>query len=203
VWQQFVDRFSIQQVNEFYGSTEGNCSVVNFSNKVGAVGFVSVLMPSALPLGLVKVDPDTLEPERDPTTGLCLPCRPGEPGELVGSVQRGHPVRDFQGYTDREATKKKLIMDVWRKGDLGFRSGDILTMDALGWLSFRDRAGDTFRWKGENVSTMEVEAVVSAAVGLASDCVAYGVAVPGTDGRAGMVAIPDPDRLVQVACWVK
>merc|ERR1719211_310749 len=105
--------------------------------------------------------------------------------------------RDFQGYADKEATKKKVMKDVWRKGDMCFRSGDILVMDELGWLYFKDRAGDTFRWKGENVSTMEVEATVSAVVGL-RDCVVYGVEIPGTEGRAGMVAIPDPERKVEV-----
>jgi len=197
IWQKFVDRFNIKQINEFYGSTEGNCSVGNFSNKVGAVGFVSVLFPFLLPLGLVKVDEDSREPVRDPVTGLCIPCEYGEPGELVGKIERGHPVRDFQGYADKEATKKKVMKDVWRKGDLCFRSGDILVMDELGWLYFKDRAGDTFRWKGENVSTMEVEATVSAVVGL-RDCVVYGVEIPGTEGRAGMVAIPDPERKVEV-----
>lgn len=198
IWQKFVDRFNIKQINEFYGSTEGNCSVGNFSNKVGAVGFVSVLFPFLLPLGLVKVDEDTREPIRDPVTGLCVPCEFGESGELVGKIERGHPVRDFQGYADKEATKKKVMKDVWRKGDLCFRSGDILMMDSLGWLYFKDRAGDTFRWKGENVSTMEVEATVSAVVGL-RDCVVYGVEIPGTEGRAGMVAIPDPERKVEVS----
>jgi len=197
IWQKFVDRFNIKQINEFYGSTEGNCSVGNFSNKVGAVGFISVLFPFLLPLGLIRVDEDTMEPVRDPVTGLCVPCQIGEPGELVGKIERGHPVRDFQGYADKEATKKKVMRDVWKKGDMAFRSGDILVQDELGWLYFKDRAGDTFRWKGENVSTMEVEATVSAVMGL-RDCVVYGVEIPGTEGRAGMVAIPDPERKVQV-----
>ena len=105
--------------------------------------------------------------------------------------------RDFQGYADKEATKKKVLGDVYKKGDLYFRSGDILVMDELGWLYFKDRAGDTFRWKGENVSTMEVEAIVSSVVGLA-DAVVYGVEIPDTEGRAGMVAIPDPEGKVNV-----
>ena len=78
------------------------------------------------------------------------------------------------------------------------RSGDILVMDELGWLYFKDRAGDTFRWKGENVSTMEVEATISQVIGL-RDCVVYGVEVPGAEGRAGMATIPDPERKVDVA----
>merc|ERR1711962_1277088 len=146
------------------------------------VGFISVLFPFLLPLGLIRVDEDTMEPVRDPVTGLCVPCQIGEPGELVGKIERGHPVRDFQGYADKEATKKKVMKDVWKKGDMAFRSGDILVQDELGWLYFKDRAGDTFRWKGENVSTMEVEATVSAVMGL-RDCVVYGVEIPGTEGR--------------------
>jgi len=196
IWQQFVDRFKIKQVCEFYGSTEGNCSVGNFSNKVGAVGFISVLFPFLLPLGIVKVDEDTGEPLRGPD-GLAIPCPFGEPGELVGRIDKGHPVRDYHGYADDSSTKKKVMKDVWKKGDMCFRSGDILVMDEFGWLYFKDRAGDTFRWKGENVSTMEVEATVSAVIGL-RDCVVYGVEIPGAEGRAGMAAIPDPERKVDV-----
>jgi len=196
IWQQFVDRFKIKQVCEFYGSTEGNCSVGNFSNKVGAVGFISRLFPFLLPLGIIKVDEDTGEPLRG-SDGLAIPCAYGEPGELVGRIDKGHPVRDYHGYADDSSTKKKVMKDVWKKGDMCFRSGDILVMDELGWLYFKDRAGDTFRWKGENVSTMEVEATVSQVIGL-RDCVVYGVEIPGTEGRAGMAAIPDPERKVDV-----
>jgi len=197
IWQQFVDRFNIPQICEFYGSTEGNCSVGNFSNKVGAVGFISVLFPFLLPLGIVKVDEDTGEPLRG-SDGLAIPCAYGEPGELVGRIDKGHPVRDYHGYADDSSTKKKIMKDVWNKGDMCFRSGDILVMDELGWLYFKDRAGDTFRWKGENVSTMEVEATISQVIGL-RDCVVYGVEVPGAEGRAGMATIPDPERKVDVA----
>lgn len=197
IWQQFVDRFKIGQICEFYGSTEGNCSVGNFSNKVGAVGFISVLFPFLLPLGIVKVDEDTGEPLRG-SDGLAIPCAYGEAGELVGRIDRGHPVRDYHGYADDSSTNKKIMKDVWNKGDMCFRSGDILVMDELGWLYFKDRAGDTFRWKGENVSTMEVEATISQVIGL-RDCVVYGVEVPGAEGRAGMAAIPDPERKVDVS----
>ena len=79
-----------------------------------------------------------------------------------------------------------------------FRSGDILSKDEFGWVFFRDRAGDTFRWKGENVSTMEVETYVSEVLDH-RDCVVFGVEIPGTEGRAGMAVIPDPERLVDLA----
>merc|ERR1712176_1460312 len=152
-------------------------------NKVGAVGFVSVLFPFLLPLSILRINKDTGEPERE-SSGLASICEKGEPGELVGRIDRGHPVRDYHGYADNTSSDKKVI-------------GDVCVMDELGWLYFKDRAGDTFRWKGENVSTMEVEATVSAVMGL-RDCVVYGVEIPGTEGRAGMVAIPDPERKVDV-----
>ncbi len=101
----------------------------------------------------------------------------------MGKIVRNDPVRDFHGYTDRSATEKKLLTDVFRKGDLYFRSGDILVMDDTGWLYFKDRTGDTFRWKGENVSTAEVEATISSHVELA-DVVVYGVKVCKASSKA-------------------
>jgi len=196
IWQQFVSRFNIGQINEFYGSTEGNCSCGNFSNKVGAVGFVSVLFPFLLPLSIIKINKDTGNPYRD-ESGLAQVCQSGEAGELVGRIDRGHPVRDYHGYADNTSSDKKIIRDVWRKGDMFFRSGDVFVMDKFGWLYFKDRAGDTFRWKGENVSTMEVEAMISQVIGM-RDCVVYGVEIPGTEGRAGMAAIPDPEKQVDL-----
>ena len=130
--------------------------------------------------------------------GLALSCQYGEAGELMGRIDRGHPVRDYHGYADNTSSDKKIMRDVWRKGDRFFRSGDVFVMDEFGWLYFKDRAGDTFRWKGENVSTAEVEAMISQVVGL-RDCVVYGVEIPGTEGRAGMAAIPDPERVVDLS----
>lgn len=197
LWEKFCERFGIAKINEFYGSTEGNCSVGNISGKTGSVGFISVLFPFLFPLGLIVVDEETREPVRD-SRGFCIPCKPGQPGELVGRIERGHPVRDFHGYADKSATEKKVIYNVWRKGDMCFRSGDILVQDEFGWLYFKDRAGDTFRWKGENVSTAEVEAICSSVLDL-KDCVVYGVEVAGCEGRAGMLAVPDaPGRESQL-----
>jgi len=187
IWTQFVSRFGIQDISEFYGSTEGNSNIINFDNTVGAVGFVPVLFAGILPLGPIKVTEEG-EAVRDPETGLCVRCKVGEPGEFVGIIQQHHPVREFTGYSDRDATEKKILRNVWSKGDLCFRSGDILVSDELGYLYFKDRKGDTFRWKGENVSTTEVESVVSKAGGLV-DCVVYGVEVGNSDGRAGMAAV--------------
>ncbi|XP_059094771.1 long-chain fatty acid transport protein 4-like isoform X2 [Tigriopus californicus] len=196
IWVDFVQRFGIEKIAEFYGSTEGNSQIINIENKVGAVGFVSLLFPNILPLGLVKVDEETGAEVRD-KNGLCITCQPGEPGEFVGKIVRNHPVRDFHGYADEKATQKKLLCDVRTKGDLFFRSGDVLVMDDLGWLYFKDRSGDTFRWRGENVSTVEVESILSNIIDL-KDAIVYGVQIPGTEGRAGMAAIHDPDEIVDL-----
>ncbi|XP_012936186.1 long-chain fatty acid transport protein 4 [Aplysia californica] len=197
IWKSFQDRFGVPLIGEFYGATEGNCSIVNFENKVGAVGFTTRIAPSLYPITLVKVDPATNEIVRD-SNGICVKAEPGEPGEMVGKIIKGNPTRDFDGYVDGSATQKKVISDVFKKGDKAFSTGDILVMDDLGYMYFRDRTGDTFRWRGENVSTNEVEAVISNAIQL-NDAVVYGVEVPGSEGRAGMAAIVDENDSIDVA----
>ncbi|XP_043209142.1 long-chain fatty acid transport protein 1-like [Amphibalanus amphitrite] len=191
IWEQFQKRFNIPKICEFYGSTEGNANIVNMEGKMGAVGFVPPLVPWVYPCKLIKVDEDTGEPLRD-ENGLCIKCKADEPGEFVGMMIRNNPVRDFHGYADKKATAKKIVHDVDRKGDCAFRSGDILVADEDGYFYFKDRTGDTFRWRGENVSTTEVEGVIQKTVGTAMAAV-YGVEVPGVEGRAGMAAVADPD----------
>ena len=100
---------------------------------------------------------------------------------------------NFKGYVNKRETSKKIGRDIFRKGDSYFLTGDLLITDEYGYLYFHDRIGDTFRWHGENVSTAEVEATMSKILGL-RDVVVYGVKVPGTEGRAGMAAIADPDN---------
>ncbi|GFS03074.1 long-chain fatty acid transport protein 4 [Elysia marginata] len=196
IWPQFQQRFGVKLIGEFYGATEGNCNIVNFENKVGAVGFTTRIAPFLYPITLVKVDPSTNNIVRD-SSGVCVLAKPGEPGELVGKIVKGNPVREFDGYLDSKASSKKIITDVFRKGDQAFSTGDILVMDDYGYMYFRDRTGDTFRWRGENVSTNEVEAVISNAIGL-NDAVVYGVEVPGNEGKAGMAAIVDEKGEVDV-----
>lgn len=189
IWKQFERRFNIPMICEFYGATEGNANIINIDGKPGAVGFVSVLIPSVYPVALLKVNEETKELVRD-KNGLCIRCKPGEAGEFIGKIIKNDPIRDFHGYADKSASQKKVAQDVFVKGDYAFLSGDLLVMDDEGYLYFKDRTGDTFRWKGENVSTGEVEAVVSRAAGQ-KDVVVYGVEVPGSEGRAGMAAIID------------
>lgn len=184
IWHQFKARFGLDRVIEFYGSSEGNIGFVNFLNKDCTVG------GSALPTALVKYDVDRDEVVRD-SAGRCVRVAPGEPGLLLGKITAQ---TRFEGYTSEEATEKKILRDVFATGDAWFNSGDLMrTVDvgfALGLphYQFVDRIGDTFRWKGENVSTNEVGEILNQHPQVALSNV-YGVEVPGTDGRAGMAAL--------------
>ncbi|CAB3249823.1 unnamed protein product [Arctia plantaginis] len=189
IWTDFVKRFNIKKVVEFYGATEGNANIVNINNKTGAIGFVSRIIPAVYPIAILKVDQETGEPVRN-SKGLCQLAKPNEPGVFIGKIIPNNPARAFLGYVDKEASDKKIVRNVFTHGDSAFISGDILIADELGYLYFMDRTGDTFRWRGENVSTTEVEASVSR-VTEQRDAVAYGVEIPNTDGRAGMCGIVD------------
>ncbi|XP_034989249.1 long-chain fatty acid transport protein 4 [Zootoca vivipara] len=192
IWKEFTERFGIPQIAEFYGATECNCSVGNFDNKLGACGFNSRILPNIYPINLVRVNEETMELIRGPD-GLCIRCKPGEPGQLVGRIVQSDPLQRFDGYLNNEANNKKVARDVFTQGDCAYLTGDVLIMDELGYMFFRDRTGDTFRWKGENVSTTEVEGMLSRILNM-TDVVVYGVEVPGSEGKAGMAAVVDPDQ---------
>ncbi|GAB5456299.1 MAG: long-chain-acyl-CoA synthetase [Henriciella sp.] len=188
IWEEFLTRFNISYVCEFYGSTEGNVSFLGFDGKVGAVGRIPSYLEKNIfgHVAFVKFDVVEEKPIRG-NDGFCIKTLPGEPGEAIGKVGDEARTR-FEGYNDEEATKKKLLRDVFEEGDMWFRTGDLMSKDADGYIYFVDRIGDTFRWKGENVSTNEVAEFVARAPGIATANI-YGVSVPGTDGRAGMAAI--------------
>lgn len=189
VWTKFQDRFGIKHIVEFYGATEGNCNLFNGCDVVGCCGFIPRALDFLYPLSIVVPDPDNSDmPYRDPKTGLCVQCKPGEVGLLVGVIRSDDTTRRFEGYTDRAATKKKVLTDVIKPGDTWFNSGDLLRRDFWGYYYWSDRTGDTFRWKGENVATTEVEGVLTGVKAVA-DVAVYGVKVPNQDGRAGMAAI--------------
>ncbi|XP_069783467.1 long-chain fatty acid transport protein 1-like isoform X2 [Narcine bancroftii] len=191
IWKSFISRFHINQVAEFYGATECNCSIANMDGKVGACGFNSRILPKVYPIHLVKVNEDTMELVRGPE-GLCVPCKPGEPGQLVGRINQQDPLRRFDGYANESTTSEKIAYNVFTKGDCAYLTGDVLLMDDLGYMYFKDRSGDTFRWRGENVSTAEVEGTLSHLLNL-TDVAVYGVQVPGVEGKAGMAAIADAE----------
>ncbi|MHC3127148.1 long-chain acyl-CoA synthetase, partial [Brevundimonas sp. GN22] len=186
VWEEFQSRFKVPVILEFYGSTEGNVSLFNFGGKPGAIGRVPSYLKSQLNIRIIELDPETGEPVRGPN-GLCKLVRTGETGEAIGVI--GNTIRqDFTGYADKAATQKKILTDVFKKGDRWFRTGDLMRQDKEGYIYFMDRLGDTFRWKGENVSTAEVEQHLSEAPSV-QEVIAYGVEIPGQEGRAGMVGL--------------
>jgi fatty-acyl-CoA synthase len=188
IWEDFKARFSIPQVLEFYAATEGNFSLFNVEQKVGAVGKIPPLLAHRFPASIVKVDADQGVALRD-DHGLCIACAPGEVGEAIGRIGNAKAGGGrFEGYTDARETEKKILCDVFEKGDSWFRTGDLMRIDAQGYFHFVDRIGDTFRWKGENVATSEVNEAIGDCAGVV-DSVTYSVRVPAADGRAGMAAI--------------
>jgi fatty-acyl-CoA synthase len=186
VWERMNARFRIGKVLEFYGSTEGNVSLFNFDGKTGAVGRIPKYLRKRFNVKLVRFDVETEEPERN-AQGFCIECRPGEVGEAIGAIGED-PRTNFTGYADKAATEKKVLRGAFAPGDAWFRTGDLMKQDEEGYFYFVDRIGDTFRWKGENVSTGEVAERLSEIPGV-KEANVYGVAVPGTDGRAGMASL--------------
>ena len=195
IWEEFKNRFQIAQICEFYGATEGNASLGNITGKVGAVGFFPTLIPlAAYPLKIIRIDPDTNEPVRN-SSGFCKMVDYNEPGELIGKIVEKDLLREFTGYKGLPSqTQNKIMTDVFKRGDKYFRTGDFLKMDEEGYVYFNDRTGDTFRWRGENVSTTEIENTASKIIkNLQVAC--YGVEIPGAEGRAGMIAIVHQDDI--------
>jgi fatty-acyl-CoA synthase len=188
IWTKFKERFGIPHIIEFYAATEGTFSLFNIEDEPGAIGHVPPFLRLNFPAAIVRYDSDRQEPYRN-KTGRCVRCGPNEPGEALGRIGAPQKVQaDFEGYTDHNETEQKILHDVFEPGDAWYRTGDLMRTDERGFICFVDRVGDTFRWKGENVSTSQVEQALSSCPGVL-DLVAYGVTIPGTDGRAGMVAI--------------
>ena len=179
VWPRFTQRFAIPHVLEYYAATEGSVSLYNTDELPGAIGRVPPYLAHRFPVALLRLD-DAGQPRRGPD-GWCERAAPDEPGEAIGPA----PARL---YTDPAASEAKILRDVFQPGDAWFRTGDLLRRDRAGHFRFVDRMGDTYRWKGENVSTAEVAALLGTCPGV-TDITVYGVAVPGAEGRAGMAAL--------------
>ncbi|MGF6313235.1 fatty-acyl-CoA synthase [Bradyrhizobium sp. i1.8.4] len=188
IWEAFAKRFAIPQVLEFYAATEGNFSLFNVEGKPGAIGRIPPLLAHRFPAAIVKLDGELGGPARS-DDGFCIACAQREPGEAIGRIgtadRGGGP---FEGYTDGAETERKILRDVFAKGDAWFRTGDLMLRDEHGYFYFVDRVGDTFRWKGENVATSEVNDAIRDCPGVL-DATTYGTVVPGADGRAGMAAL--------------
>ncbi|KAI4859256.1 acetyl-CoA synthetase-like protein [Hypoxylon rubiginosum] len=193
IWERFRERFNIENIAEFYGSTEGSLATWNNTRNEfasGAIGRAGLLYSQLVKaqIAIVERDVETDAPWRNPKTGFCRQAKRGDVGELLFVLQ-ADVEQDFQGYyNNQKATQSKIIRDVLKKGDGYFRSGDLVSWDREGRLYFHDRIGDTFRWKSENVATTEVSEALGAhpAVGEAN---VYGVQLPNHDGRAGCVAL--------------
>ncbi len=193
VWNKMLSRFRIPNILEFYGATEGNVSLLNFDGKPGAVGRVPSYLRKSFNVKLIRFDVETELVERG-ANGLCIECRPGEIGLTIGEIKSLDARYAYAGYADKTASDRKVLRDVLARGDAWFATGDLMRQDREGYFYFVDRVGDTFRWKGENVSTGEVAAHLAEVHGVLEANV-YGVAVPGTEGRAGMAAlVTDHDR---------
>jgi fatty-acyl-CoA synthase len=187
VWLPFQERFRIPQILEYYAATEGNFSLYNCEGRAGSVGRIPPFLSHRVPVALVKFDVDAGLPLRD-AAGRCQRCAVNEVGEAIGEIMDDRGATRFEGYTDSAASGQKILRDVFVAGDAWYRTGDLMRQDAQGFFYFVDRLGDTFRWKGENVSTTEVAAVIAAVPGV-TDVAVYGVAIPNADGRAGMAAV--------------
>lgn len=178
IWDAFKARFGIERICEFYGASEGNLAFVNGFNVDRTAGFCP------LPFAVVNYDPETERPVTD-DQGHMIQVARGEVGLLLSKVTDFMP---FEGYTDPEAGEKKLFRNVFKQDDCYFNTGDLVRRQGVRHIAFVDRLGDTFRWKGENVATTQVENAINAFDGV-EESVVYGVAVPGADGRAGMAAL--------------
>jgi fatty-acyl-CoA synthase len=178
IWDEFTSRFGIARVCEFYAASEGNTAFINVFNVPRSTGW------APLPLAYVEYDPDTGEPLRG-EDGRVQRVPAGEPGLLLSPVNKLQP---FDGYTDPKASEKKLVRNAFRDGDCWFNTGDVMSPQGMGHAAFVDRLGDTFRWKGENVATTQVERALAADKSI-EECTVFGVEIPRTGGRAGMAAI--------------
>jgi fatty-acyl-CoA synthase len=195
IWADFQRRFRIPRILEWYAATEGNAVFFNFDGKIGAVGRIPKWAERKFVTEIVRFDIETEQPVRG-SDGFCLKCAPGEVGEVISEIINDPkaPSQRFEGYADPAATERKILSDVFRKGDRWFRTGDLMRKDALGYHYFVDRIGDTFRWRGENVATSEVSEAITAFPGV-KEANVYGVRVPHTEGRAGMAALVVEDEL--------
>ncbi len=184
IWMEFKQRFGIERVGEFYGASEGNAGCVNLFNKDKTIGMCTA--PHAL------VEYDVLEDKIVyDKNGYCKKVKKGQPGLMLAKITAK---ARFDGYSSKEASEKKILRNVFKQGDQYFDTGDLLRQVDVGFTlglphyEFVDRVGDTFRWKGENVSTNEIGEILNQHEDVVMANV-YGVEIPATNGRAGMAAL--------------
>nr|XP_023840460.1 long-chain fatty acid transport protein 6 isoform X1 [Salvelinus alpinus] len=185
VWREFARRFGKINVREAYGLTEASIGFVNYTNEIGPIGRAGYFNKLNMPFEFLSCDPQTYEPIRT-DSGRCVKANKGETGLLVAPVSVMNPFLGYAGNTLQ--SEKKLLRDVFNEGDVYFNTGDLMLQDHRDFVYFRDRIGDTFRWKGENVATTEVSEILGS-LDFLQEVNVYGVTVPGYEGRAGMAAV--------------
>jgi fatty-acyl-CoA synthase len=195
IWDAFRDRFQIPRILEFYAATEGVVSLFNVEGERGSIGHIPVYLQHRFSPAIVAFDVERGEPARS-EDGFCIRCAPRQPGEAISKIVRdpANISSRFEGYTNQEASEKRILRDVFEKGDAWIRTGDLMRKDEKGYFYFVDRIGDTFRRKGENVASSEVSEAICAFPGIKHANV-YGVVVPGTEGRVGMAALVAENEL--------
>ena len=211
VWSAFQDRYSIKHIAEFYGATEGNTVLLNATGHVGALGWVPRAFDFLYPVCIIKIHSSDSDSELEGTPlrraigkgsgnnnnnsdaaaereGRCVLADTGEVGLVIGAIDPKRSDRRFDGYQDAKASAAKLLHNVFKEGDCYFNTGDLMSRDSSGFFYWADRTGDTFRWKGENISTTEIEILLNE-LPFIEDCSSYGVEIKGCDGKAGMVSV--------------
>jgi len=178
IWDEFQQRFGIERICEFYGASEGNLAFINSFGLSKTAGFCPMTY------AIVDFDTESEQPRRGARRFMRKVAKGGV-GLLLSEVTDRRP---FEGYTDRKASEAKLLRDVFKKGDCWFNTGDLVRDQGYKHIQFVDRVGDTFRWKGENVATTEVEGALNRHPAV-EQAVVYGVQLPASDGRAGMAAL--------------
>ena len=205
IWEKFRERFNIPEIREFYRSTEGIAKFDNFGKAAAGAGKIGFAGPIRRYMEndtfIIQTDPWTEEVYRNPKTGFCVKVGSGEAGEVIGRVKDMAVLTEY--LNNPVASQEKLLTNVFTKGDCFQRMGDLLLWNSSGWVQFHDRMGDTFRWKGENVSAGEVRDHIGKLPGV-QDAVVYGIKLSKSayesgqeiytndisyDGQAGAAAI--------------
>ena len=185
IWEKFKSRFHVEHILEFYGATEGAAGLFNIDEVPGMIGRRTI--PGLIIA--VKINEETGKFYKD-ERGFLIECNSGESGMMLAKIEENST---FMGYKNKAKTNERVLRNVLEEDDAYFNTGDLVNLHDDHWVSFADRYGDTFRWKGENVSTMEVESILNSFGGF-EICNVYGVEIPNTDGKAGMICMKLEDN---------
>ncbi len=188
MWGSIIDafrqRFGLKHMIELYAKTEGVGNFVNYEEIPDMCGNLSLL--NMRQGEVVKYDFNNKQIKRD-ESGLGIKCAVGESGLLICEINKTN--RFYPYVNDSEATEKALLLNVFQAGDQYFNSGDLVQLHEQDYISYVDRLGDTYRWKGRTVAANQVADVLRKFFGGIEDVLVYGVKVTGQEGRCGMAII--------------